>query len=133
MILLTDIANKMYELAKGIGISEVYQSNNTPFGEVLTPRVIVSVGMNARGSIWDRLTAVINVCIPDIDKNGTANLIQLGKQEKTAIALFSESQVYKIGDKWCEIELQNTSIEENTSLHCHYINLVFLVKTLNLE
>ena len=133
MILQTDITNKLYELAKGIGIAEIYPSNNTPFGEVLKERVIVSTGMNTRGSEWDNMIGVINICVPDIDKNGTADLIQIGKREKTAIELFKSSHVFNLGADWVELSLLNTSLEENTSLRCHYIHLVFSIKTLNLD
>lgn len=133
MILLTDIANKLHEIATEIGISEVYQSDNTPFGEVKSERVIVSVGENFSGSIWDELTAVVNVCVPDIDKNGTADLIRLQEAEKKVCKVFNDMQVFQLGEDWISVEWRTSSIEENASLKCHYIHVVLSVKTLNID
>ena len=131
MIVTTDIANILYKDCKDFGI-EVYQSGNIPdeHKELSSERVIVRTKSQSPEAIWKKGFVEVNLCVPDMD--GDANLIRLQELERKAQEALDEVVGEYDGSNYYYL-IDSISIEADTELRCHYVNVRILFQVLNVK
>lgn len=135
MIATSDVYCILHDACKRFGISEIYDGHNTPTGEVKSERIVIRVGSQGNGDIWEKSFVNINFCVPDLF-SGDANTVRLGEIERLA------KEFFKHGDTGCfdasNYSYENggdnwLSVEADTELRCHYVNVRILFQVLNVD
>lgn len=135
MITTSDVYCILHDACKQFGISEIYDGHNTPTGEVKSERIVIRVGSQGNGDIWEKSFVNINFCVPDLF-SGDANTVRLGEIERLA------KEFFKHGDTGCfdtsNYSYENggdnwLSVEADTELRCHYVNVRILFQVLNVN
>ena len=131
MIVTTDIANILYKDCNDFGI-EVYQAGNIPdeHKELSSERVIVRTKSQSPEAIWKKGFVEVNLCVPDMD--GDANLIRLQELERKAQEALDEVVGEYDGSNYYYL-IDSISIEADTELRCHYVNVRLLFQVLNVK
>lgn len=130
MIVTTDIANIIYKDCKTLNINEMYQTGNIPEGAVTTERIIVHTNTIETGIYWKVGFVQVNLCVPDLDKKGTANLIRLNELERLGNTL-GKTGIHD--DTQYRYSVDSIGIEEDKPLKCHFVNIRILFETLNVK
>lgn len=130
MIVSTDIANIIYKDCKDFGIRNLYQSGNIPAGKVTEERIVIITMQQENGTYWKEGIVHVNLCVPDIDENGTANLTRLNELERMANLL---GEVNEYDGTWYKYEVDSSRIEDDSPLKCHYVNVRLLFEVLNVN
>lgn len=128
MIVTTDIANILYRDCESFGITIV------PFGETLTDelkeeRITIHVKGQISGKYWEKCFCEVNLCVPDLAEN-VANTIRLKELERTAKEKFRSVTDTSDGTRYL-YEVDTITIEADTALKCHFVNVRLLFNVLN--
>lgn len=131
MIVTTDIANILYKDCKAFGI-EVYQAGNIPdeHKKLSSERVIIRTKSQSPETYWKKGFVEVNLCVPDMD--GDANLIRLQELERKAQEVLDEVVGEYDGSNYYYL-IDSISIEADTELRCHYVNVRLLFQVLNVK
>lgn len=73
----------------------------------------------------------MNICIPYLDRKGTAPLTRLNALERLAVKELHATSTYD-GTSYT-YEVDTTRIEENRDLKCFYVNVRILFQVLNVK
>ena len=75
--------------------------------------------------------AEVNLCVPDLSEN-EANTIRLNELERKAGKLFDDVVSTYDGTTY-RYSIESISIEADTALKCHYVNVRILFEVLNVK
>ena len=129
MIVTTDIADILYRDCKGFGITIV------PFGKTLTgelteERITIHVKGQTQEKYWEKCFCEVNLCVPDLGVN-IANAIRLKEQERKANDKFKDGVTGRFDGTTYRYAKDTISIEADTALKCHFVNVRLLFNVLN--
>ena len=130
MIVTTDIGNILYRDCKAFGIG-IAPAGETLTGELKSERIVIHTKKQQPGTYWKKSFAEVNLCVPDLSEN-EANTIRLNELERKAGKLFDDvvsTYHYKIR----RYSNESISIEADTALKCHYVNVRILFEVLNVK
>jgi hypothetical protein len=135
MIVTSDIGDILYRDCKSLlgtfGIKELYQSPNTPIGEIITERiVIIPPKGNTPEKYWEKSFANINIVVPD--KKGKEDMTRLQNLQRVARAKFND-RCGEFDGTGYTYGIASNGIEEDTDLKCHYVNIKILFNALNIK
>lgn len=130
MIVTTDIADILYRDCKALGIGIV------PFGKTLTgelteERITIHVKGQTPEKIWEKCFVEVNLCVPDLGVN-IAHTLRLKALERTAKKKFKSVTGTFDGTRYL-YEVDTISIEADTALKCHFVNVRLLFNVLNVK
>lgn len=131
MITSSDIQTILYKKAQLLGVKEVYKEGNIMSGNYSTERVVILNNSAEPGTYWRIGFMNVNICVPDLDRNFTANLTRLSELESLAYDVFSETGKMK-GIAYT-YDVDSTNIEEDRAAHSHYVNIRILFEVLNVK
>lgn len=131
MITSSDIQTILYKKAQLLGVKEVYKEGNIMSGNYSTERVVILNNSAEPGTYWRIGFMNVNICVPDLDRNFTANLTRLSELESLAYDVFSETG--KMKGLAYTYDVDSTNIEEDRAAHSHYVNIRILFEVLNVK
>lgn len=131
MITSTDIQTILYKKAQLLGVKEVYKEGNIMSGNYSTERVVILNNSAEPGTYWRIGFMNVNICVPDLDRDFTANLTRLSELESLAYDVFSETG--KMKGLAYTYDVDSTNIEEDRAAHSHYVNIRILFEVLNVK
>lgn len=131
MIVTTDIQTILYKDAKKLGIKKIYQEGTIPEGNLKDEMVVVIANSVEPGIIWKVGFVHVNICVPYLDKKGTANRTRLNELERLANKVLNATSVFD-GTAYT-YEVDTTRIEEERDLKCHYVDVRILFSVLNVK
>lgn len=131
MITSSDIQTILYKKAQLLGVKEVYKEGNIMSGNYSTERVVILNNSAEPGTYWRLGFINVNLCVPDLDRDFTANLTRLSELESLAYDVFKETG--KMNDLAYTYEVDSTHIEEDRAAHSHYVNVRILFEVLNVK
>lgn len=131
MITSSDIQTILYKKAHLLGVKEVYKEGNIMSGNYSTERVVILNNSAEPGTYWRLGFMNVNLCVPDLDRNFTANLTRLSELESLAYDVFSETG--KMKGLAYTYDVDSTNIEEDRAAHSHYVNIRILFEVLNVK
>lgn len=131
MIVTTDIQTILYKDAQKLGIKKVYKDGAVPEGDVKSEWVVIIVNSVEPGTYWKAGFVHVNICIPYLDRKGTAPLTRLNALERLAVKELHSTSTYD-GTSYT-YEVDTTRIEENRDLKCFYVNVRILFQVLNVK
>lgn len=130
MIATTDIANIIFAKCRDFGISKIYKKGNIPVGKVTSERIVIIAKGNVASTYWKKGFVEVNLNVPDI--SGEANLIRLNVLERMAYEIFKDySGVFD--STAYHVSIYTSSIEEDSELECHFVNIRLLFEILNVK
>ena len=77
MIMTSDIADILYRDCQQFGISAIYRKGNVPEvtgGKLTAERIVILPKPQQPGKQWLKDFVEVNLCVPDLDDKGTADL-----------------------------------------------------------
>lgn len=131
MIVTTDIQTILYKDAQKLGISKIYKDGAVPDGDAKYEKVVILANSLEPGTYWKVGFVHVNICVPYLDKKGTANLQRLNELERKASKILSSTSVFD--DTPYSYEVDTTRIEDGRDLKCHYVNVRILFQVLNVK
>lgn len=131
MITSSDIQTILYKKAQLLGVKEVYKEGNIMSGNYSTERVVILNNSAEPGIYWRLGFMNVNLCVPDIDRDFTANLTRLSELEALSYDVFKETG--KMNGLAYTYEVDSTRIEEDRAAHSHYVNVRILFEVLNVK
>ena len=87
MITTSDIADILYRDCQQFGISAIYRKGNVPEvtgGKLTAERIVILPKPQQPGKQWLKDFVEVNLCVPDLDDKGTADLGRLQELERMA-------------------------------------------------
>lgn len=128
MIATTDIADILFRDCKNFGIQTV------PFGKTLTgeltdERLTIHVKGQTPETYWEKCFCDVNLCVPDLSPT-EANYPRLKALERTAKEKFRNVTDTFDGTRYL-YEVDTITIEADTALKCHFVNVRLLFNVLN--
>ena len=130
MIVTTDIANILYRDCKSFEI-DIVPSGETLTGELRSERIVIHAKKQQPGTYWKKSFAEVNLCVPDLSEN-EANTIRLNELERETNKLFN-GVVSSYNGTTYRYSIESISIEADTALKCHYVNVRILFEVLNVK
>ena len=130
MIVTTDIANILYRDCKSFEI-DIVPSGETLMDELKSERIVIHTKKQHPGKYWKKSFAEVNLCVPDLSEN-EANTIRLNELERKAGKLFDDVVSTYDGTTY-RYSIESISIEADTALKCHYVNVRILFEVLNVK
>lgn len=131
MIVTTDIQTILYMKAQELGIKSVYKDGAAPEGAVKSERVVIIANSVEPGTYWKAGFVHVNICVPYLDRKGTANIERLNYLERLAEETLHDTG--KFDGTPYTYEVDTTRIEEDRDLKCHYVNARILFEVLNIK
>ena len=128
MIVTTDIADILYRDCKDFGI-EIVPFGETLTGELTKERITIHVKSQTPEKIWEKCFVEVNLCVPDLSPT-EANFPRLKGLERIAKETF-RSVVGTYDSTSYLYEVDTISIEADTALKCHFVNIRLLFNILN--
>lgn len=128
MIVTTDIADILYRDCKDFGI-EIVSFGKTLTGELKEERITIHVKGQTPEKIWEKCFVEVNLCVPDLGVN-IAHTLRLKALERTAKKKFKSVTGTFDGTRYL-YEVDTISIEADTALKCHFVNVRLLFNVLN--
>jgi hypothetical protein len=128
MIVTTDIADILYQDCKDFGI-EIVPFGETLTGELTKERITIHVKGQTPEKIWEKCFVEVNLCVPDLSPT-EANFPRLKELERIAKERF-RSVVGTYDSTSYLYEVDTISIEADTALKCHFVNIRLLFNVLN--
>lgn len=128
MIVTTDIADILYRDCKDFGI-EIVPFGETLTGELTKERITIHVKGQTPEKIWEKCFVEVNLCVPDLSPT-EANFPRLKELERIAKETF-RSVVGTYDSTSYLYEADTISIEADTALKCHFVNIRLLFNILN--
>ena len=127
MITTTEVGNIICNDCRIFGIP-VYRFGNIPNGELKDERIVIYVKSLTPDEIWESVFVNVNLCVPD--KRGKAELVRLGELERIAREEFrSKTSMYD--NTRYTYSVSSSSIEEDSALKCHFVNIRLKFDILN--
>ncbi|WP_028896680.1 hypothetical protein [Prevotella sp. HUN102] len=128
MIVTTDIADILFRDCKDFGIKIV------PFGKTLTgeltgERITIHVKGQTPETYWEKSFCEVNLCVPDLSPT-EANYPRLKALERKAKEKFRSVTDTFDGTRYL-YEVDTITIEADTALKCHFVNVRLLFNVLN--
>lgn len=128
MIVTTDIADILFRDCKDFGIKIV------PFGKTLTgelkgERITIHVKRQTPETYWEKCFCEVNLCVPDLSPT-ESNYPRLKALERTAKEKFRSVTDTFDGTRYL-YEVDTITIEADTALKCHFVNVRLLFNVLN--
>ena len=130
MIVTTDIADILYRDCKDFGI-EIVPFGKTLTGELKEERITIHVKGQTPEKIWEKCFVDVNLCVPDLGVN-IAHTLRLKALERTAKKKFKSVTGTFDGTRYL-YEVDTISIEADTALKCHFVNVRLLFNVLNVK
>ena len=130
MIVTTDIANILYRDYKSFEI-DIVPSGETLMDELKSERIVIHTKKQQPGKYWKKSFAEVNLCVPDLSEN-EANTIRLNELERETNKLFN-GVVSSYNGTTYRYSIESISIEADTALKCHYVNVRILFEVLNVK
>ena len=130
MIVTTDIANILYRDCKSFEI-DIVPSGETLMDELKSERIVIHAKKQQPGKYWKKSFAEVNLCVPDLSEN-EANTIRLNELERETNKLFN-GVVSSYNGTTYRYSIESISIEADTALKCHYVNVRILFEVLNVK
>ncbi len=131
MITTTDIANIIVKDCRIFDLP-VYQKGNIPEGKIDKERIhVISHNDQTPGKYWEKSYIEVNICVPDRNDKGCADLIRLNELERQAKIYFKSFHTDIFDSTRYRYSPGRIGIEEDGSLGCHYVNVKLLFETLN--
>ena len=127
MIASTDIGDILYAASNDLGISR-YQLGNIPTGAVTADRVIIVRPKLQNEKYWNKAYPYIKIEVPDI--NGKTDITKLQTYERQVYTLFDGIVGEHDGTSYY-YSVDTVSIEEDTDLKCHHVEIRLLFEILN--
>lgn len=131
MIATTDIQTILYKDVQKLGIKKVYKNGVIPEGDVKSERVAIIVNSVEPGTYWKAGFVHVNICVPYLDRKGTAYLTRLNVLERLASKVLHSTSTYD-GTAYT-YDVDTTRIEEDRDLKCFYVNVRILFQVLNVK
>ena len=131
MITSSDIQTILYKKSQLLGVKEVYKEGNIMSGNYSTERVVILNNSAEPGTYWRLGFMNVNLCVPDLDRDFTANLTRLSELESLAYDVFRETG--KMNGLAYTYDVDSTRIEEDRAAHGHYVNVRILFEVLNVK
>ena len=129
MIVTTDIANILYRDCESFGI-EIVPFGETLIGELSEERITIHVKGQISGKYWEKCFCEVNLCVPDLEYN-VANAIRLQELEHMANNKFKNGVTGKFDGTTYRYVKDTVTIEKETGLKCHFVNVRLLFNVLN--
>ena len=130
MIVTTDIANILYRDCKSFEI-DIVPSGETLMDELKSERIVIHTKKQQPGKYWKKSFAEVNLCVPDLSEN-EANTIRLNELERETNKQFN-GVVSSYNGTTYRYSIESISIEADTALKCHYVNVRILFEVLNVK
>ena len=127
MITTTEVGNIICNDCRIFGLP-VYRFGYIPNGELKDERIVIYVKSLTPDEIWESVFVNVNLCVPD--KRGKAELVRLGELERIARKEFrSKTSMYD--NTRYTYSVSSSSIEEDSALKCHFVNIRLKFDILN--
>lgn len=130
MIVTTDIADILFRDCKDFGIM-IVPFGKTLTGEITEERITIHVKGQTPEKIWEKCFVDVNLCVPDLGVN-IAHTLRLKALERTAKKKFKSVTGTFDGTRYL-YEVDTISIEADTALKCHFVNVRLLFNVLNVK
>jgi hypothetical protein len=130
MITTSDVANIVFAKCRDFGISKIYQKGGIPLGKVTDERIVIIAKGNVASTYWKKGFVEVNLNVPNI--SGEANLVRLNALERMAYSIF-DSYSGKFDSSVYHVSIYTSSIEEDSELGCHFVNIRLLFEILNVK
>lgn len=125
-----DIADLLFRIAReNFTDAAVYQWGAIPKGQVKATRITVQAKPLHEGKIWRTGAAEVNICIPFLSEDGTADLTRLKQAERQVTETFDGKVISLTDHITLDVDTRNR-IKDDT-LKCHIINAHLRVSVLN--
>lgn len=131
MITTEEISNILVRDSKALRIP-AYPAYNVPQGALDSERIVIVPGTLEKDDIWWKCFTYINICVPDKDKVGNADLIRIQELHRLARILY-EDVIDKHDGDWYEYEWDSSSIENESGMHFHKVAVRVIFKVLNVK
>lgn len=128
MIVTTDIADILFRDCKSFGI-DIVPFGKTLTGELTKERITIHVKGQTPETYWEKCFCEVNLCVPDLAEN-VANTIRLKELERTAKEEFRSVTDTFDGTRYL-YEVDAITIEADTALKCHFVNVRLLFNVFN--
>lgn len=119
----SEIEEYFYDQCKDFGV-EVWLTDSFPWDSIDDERIAIIVGHNQPSRYWNNCYVKINWLVPDI--NTEANKIRLKEIESSMKVL------HRGGGDGFRYSLDRTSVENDSQLRCHYVNITLLFQSQNI-
>ncbi len=128
MIVTTDIADILFRDCKSFGI-DIVPLGKTLTGELTKERITIHVKGQTPEKYWEKCFCEVNLCVPDLAED-VANTVRLKELERTAKEKFRSVTGTFDGTRYL-YEVDTITIEADTALKCHFVNVRLLFNVLN--
>jgi hypothetical protein len=129
MITASEIGDIVFKDCEVFNIHR-YRFGNIPEGIVKSERIVVYVKTLIPDDIWNSVFVNVNLCVPD--KKGKADLKRLKELERLAYTHLVSSTGSYDGTNYT-YRISASSVEEDTALKCHYVNIRLKFDVLNVR
>lgn len=128
MIVTTDIADILFRDCKDFGI-KIVPFGKTLTGELTDERITIHVKGQTPETYWEKCFCEVNLCVPDLSP-AEANYPRLKALERKAKDKF-RSVTDTFDNTRYLYEVDTITIEADTALKCHFVNVRLLFNVLN--
>lgn len=128
MIVTTDIADILFRDCKSFGI-DIVPLGKTLTGELTKERITIHVKGQTPEKYWEKCFCEVNLCVPGLAED-VANTVRLKELERTAKEKFRSVTGTFDGTRYL-YEVDTITIEADTALKCHFVNVRLLFNVLN--
>lgn len=128
MIVTTDIADILFRDCKSFGI-DIVPLGKTVTGELTKERIAIHVKGQTPEKYWEKCFCEVNLYVPDLAED-VANTVRLKELERTAKEKFRSVTGTFDGTRYL-YEVDTITIEADTALKCHFVNVRLLFNVLN--
>lgn len=136
MITTSDIADILYRDCNQFGIEAIYRKGNVPEvtgGKLSTERIVILPKPQQPGKQWLKDFVEVNLCVPDLDDKGTADLGRLQELERMAKPTLDHKTGMFDGTRYHYKIDTIDGTAKDSDIKCHYVNVRLLFKVLNVN
>ena len=129
MIVTTDIADILFRDCKDFGI-KIVPFGKTLTGELTDERITIHVKGQTPEKYWEKCFCEVNLCIPELSPT-EANYPRLKALERMAKERYKTFTVGEFDGTAYRYRYDTISIEADTALKCHFVNVRLLFNVIN--